>query len=70
MSNQTNSASDETEADLPTSNTLGGTRSTGAGPDGDETDAPESETLGLGHDDLGKADDVARRINERNQEKA
>ena len=69
MNNQTNPASDETEADLPNSNTLGGTTSTGAGPDGDEPNVPEPETLGLGHDDLGKADDVARRVNERNQEK-
>ena len=59
----------ETEADLPDSNTLGGTSSTGAGPDGDQPATPAPETTGLGHDDLDKADDVARRVNENNREK-
>ncbi|NID10090.1 hypothetical protein [Fibrivirga algicola] len=59
----------ETEQDLPDSNTLGGTESTGAGPDGEQATTPTPETTGLGHDDLDKADDVARRVDERNQEK-
>lgn len=63
------STPDKTEQDLPDSNTLGGTTSTGAGPDGEETNVPTPETTGLGHDDLGKADDVAQRIGERNLEK-
>ncbi len=60
---------DETEQDLPDSNTLGGTTSTGAGPDGEQSTVPTPETTGLGHDDLDKADDVARRVEERNLEK-
>ncbi len=63
------SASDETEQDLPDSNTLGGTTSTGAGLDGEDTDVPAPETTGLGHDDLAEADDVARRVEKRNGEK-
>lgn len=53
---------DEPERDLPDSNTLGGTSSTGAGPDGDQTDTPAPETPGLGHDDLGKLDETAERL--------
>jgi hypothetical protein len=60
---------EETEHDLPDSNTLGGTTSTGAGPDGEQDSVPTPETIGLGHDDLGKADDVAQRVGERNLEK-
>ena len=60
---------DKTEQDLPDSNTLGGTTSTGAGPDGEQDTASTPETTGLGHDDLDKADDVARRVERRNQEK-
>lgn len=60
---------DETEQELPDSNTLGGTTSTGAGPDGDEGRVPTPETTGLGHDDLDKADNVAQRVAERNLEK-
>lgn len=56
--------SDETEQDLPDSNTLGGTASTGAGPDGENDTVPLPETTGLGHDDLDKADDVAQRLGE------
>lgn len=60
--------SEETEQDLPDSNTLGGTSSTGAGPDGDQATVPTPETTGLGHDDLDKADDVAQRLADRNLE--
>lgn len=63
-----NPAHEETEHDLPDSNTLGGTSSTGAGPDGQNGPTPQPETLGLGHDDFDKADDIARRISERNEE--
>lgn len=54
-----------TEQDLPDSNTLGGTTSTGAGPDGDNGPTPPPETPGL---DLPEADEVAQRINERNED--
>ena len=69
-----NPAHEETEHTLPDSNTLGGTTSTGAGPDGQNdptapADRPQPETLGLGHDDLDEADDVARRNDERNKAK-
>ncbi|MEZ0538206.1 hypothetical protein [Fibrella arboris] len=60
---------DVPEQEQPDSNTLGGTTSTGAGPDGEQRTVPTPETTGLGHDDLDKADDVARRVDERNQEK-
>lgn len=60
---------DKTEQDLPDSNTLGGTTSTGAGPDGETDTVPTPATTGLGHDDLEKADDVAQRLGERNLEK-
>lgn len=59
---------EETEHDLPDSNTLGGTTSTGAGPDGDQVPEPAPETTGLGYEELDQADDVTRRVNERNQE--
>lgn len=55
---------EETEQDLPDSNTLGGTTSTGAGPDGQNGATPLPETPGL---DLPDADDVAQRIRERNE---
>ncbi|CCG99629.1 hypothetical protein FAES_1619 [Fibrella aestuarina BUZ 2] len=55
---------EETEQDLPDSNTLGGTTSTGAGPDGQNGPTPLPETPGL---DLPDADDVAQRIRERNE---
>ena len=55
----------ETEQDFPESNTLGGTTNTGAGPDGEQETVPTPETTGLGHDDLGKVDDVARRLEEK-----
>lgn len=54
---------EETERDLPDSNTLGGTSSTGAGPDGQNGLTPPPETPGL---DLDEADGVARQIQERN----
>ncbi|MBO0949495.1 hypothetical protein [Fibrella forsythiae] len=57
------------EQDEPESNTLGGTTSTGAGPDGEQDTDQTPETTGLGHKDLDEAGDVARRIDERNQEK-
>ncbi|MEZ0610073.1 hypothetical protein ACAW74_16260 [Fibrella sp. WM1] len=56
---------EETEQDLPDSNTLGGTTSTGAGPDGANGSTPAPETPGL---DLSDADEVAQRINERNED--
>ncbi|WP_375443928.1 hypothetical protein [uncultured Fibrella sp.] len=52
------------EAEQPDSNTLGGTSSTGAGPDGENASVPTPQTTGLGHDDLDKADDVAQRLGE------
>ena len=60
MTPQTNS-----EEDLPDSNTLGGTTSTGAGPDGSEN-APPPETVGLDLDDIGE---VARKLEENNETK-
>ena len=51
---------DQTEKDLPDSNTLGGTTSTGAGPDGTETNA-QPETVGLELDEVGE---VAKELNE------
>ena len=60
MNTQPNS--DETEQ--PDSNTLGGTASTGAGPDRETDSVPTPQTTGTGHDDLDKADDVAQRLGE------
>ena len=60
---------DETQHDLPDSNTLGGTTSTGAGPNGEPANIPAPETTGLGSGDLDEADEVARRINERKKER-
>ncbi|MBO0937110.1 hypothetical protein J2I47_11185 [Fibrella sp. HMF5335] len=61
MTPQTNP---EKSADID-SNTLGGTTSTGAGPDGTET-ASEPETVGLDLDEVGE---VAKDIDERNEAK-
>lgn len=53
MASQTNpELPGENPADID-SNTLGGTTSTGAGPDGEQTNAPP-ETIGLTIDEVGK----------------
>ncbi|MBO0931164.1 hypothetical protein [Fibrella aquatilis] len=58
--NPDQTSSTETEQALPDSNTLGGTSSTGAGPDGTET-TPAPETVGLDLDEVGE---VARELEE------